>query len=650
MTGTSEPGDHLEISGASGSNSCRATVARDGTWECSLRGLPDGPAIVVRAVSLDTGASAPTRTIAVLSPPSISSPAGGLVTGGGIRGTAYPGATVTVRASNGSGCSFPADSTGSWGCVLAPAASGRFTVTATQRAPSPFPAEDSLSGPAVPVTVDTNPPSAPTITTPGATSIPSGDPLTIGGAGETGATVTVYASNDSGSSMVCTATVQGASWSCVGSMPPGSYLVNALQEDAAGNVSAAGNAVSIQFTAPRPLPDAKPAPSSPSKSPTATPSPAVPLPPGTTPPNSSGPSSGPRLPGMPDWMGTPFTTASAPVVTAEAFPGWLRSLVLAVAALLLLALPARLLAATIGRNGADGRGRRGQAGIFGRNRSTAEIRDAEARLPTRGTSAPGTATGTVSSAATDAAAVSTASLNRWSIGAAFAAAAGLVTLSSPVDDAAAYVRVILAIALGLLAVNAAWAGIARWAAPHLAGRSARFVLRPWYLVVIGSAAVGSRLLGLQPALLFGLLLGVVLVEGAGRVARGRVAAVQVAAIAALGVLAWLAVGILPKPTGVVSAFAVELANAISLLGLGSAAVSLLPVGGLAGRAVFQWSRLAWVGLSLIVYTLLFALLLPVASLVETGQGTVVLILAAVGFAALSVCIWLWERFVEPARQ
>ena len=199
-------------------------------------------------------------------------------------------------------------------------------------------------------------------------------------------------------------------------------------------------------------------------------------------------------------------------------------------------------------------------------------------------------------------------------------------------------------------MNAAWVGIAHWTAPHLAGQPARIVFYPWLLVVVGAAAVGSRLFGLQPALLFGLLLGVVLTEGAGRVARGRVAATQVAAIAALGVLAWLTVGLLPEPSGVGSAFAVELVNAISLLALGSAAVSLLPVGGLAGRAVFQWSRLAWIGLSLIVYTLLFALLLPVASLVETGQSSIVLILAALGFAALSVCVWLWERYVEPERR
>ncbi|WP_431277677.1 Ig-like domain-containing protein [Leifsonia poae] len=650
VSGRGDPGDHLEISGASGGTSCRATVDEDGTWGCSLSDLPDGPAVVVRAVSLDTGSAAPTRTIAVLSPPVIAAPAGGLVSGGGIRGTAYPGATVTVRASNGSGCSFPADSSGAWGCVLTPAASGQLTVTATQRGPSSFPPQSSAPSAAVPVTVDTTPPPAPTITTPGPTTVHSGDPLTFGGTGEAGSTVTVYASNDKGSSMVCSAIVQGASWSCVGSMPPGTYLVAALQKDAAGNVSSAGNVVSVKFTAPRPLPNANPSPSSPSQSPTTTPSPAVPVPPGGTPsPSPTGPGGGPQLPGMPGWMGTPFTTASAPNVTAEAFPGWLRSLILAAAALILLALPARLLAVTIARNRGE-RGDRRRAGIFGRNRSSAEIRAAEARFSPRvAAEAPTAATRSDGlSAGADAASITSPS--RWSIAAAFAAAAALVTLSSPVDDAGAYVRVIIAIALGLLVVNAAWIGIARWVAPHLAGHRARIVFSPWLLAIVGGAAIASRIFSLQPALLFGLLLGVTLTGGAGRITRGRIAAVQVAAIAALGVLAWLTVGLLPSPSGVGSAFAVEFANAVSLLGLGSAAVSLVPIGALAGRAVFQWSRLAWIGLTLIVYTLLFALLLPVASLVETGQGTVVLVLAAVGFAALSVAVWLWERYVEPARE
>ncbi|WP_431247818.1 hypothetical protein [Leifsonia xyli] len=92
----------------------------------------------------------------------------------------------------------------------------------------------------------------------------------------------------------------------------------------------------------------------------------------------------------------------------------------------------------------------------------------------------------------------------------------------------------------------------------------------------------------------------------------------------------------------------ELVNALALTGIGSAAVMLLPLGGLAGRAIVQWSRWLWGGLSLVVYTVLFALLLPIASLVERGVGLIVIIGLAVGFAAASVAVWLWERFVAPA--
>ncbi|MBO0084270.1 hypothetical protein JRW42_15385, partial [Listeria monocytogenes] len=46
---------------------------------------------------------------------------------------------------------------------------------------------------------------------------------------------------------------------------------------------------------------------------------------------------------------------------------------------------------------------------------------------------------------------------------------------------------------------------------------------------------------------------------------------------------------------------------------------------------------------------LFALLLPVASLVQAGSGMVAVVVAALVFAVLSVSVWLWERYVEPAR-
>jgi hypothetical protein len=176
----------------------------------------------------------------------------------------------------------------------------------------------------------------------------------------------------------------------------------------------------------------------------------------------------------------------------------------------------------------------------------------------------------------------------------------------------------------------------------------RVLTHPGLLAVVAVTAIGSRILGLSPALLFGLVLGVALGPHAGRVRRGRIAAVQVSAVAALGVIAWLTVGLLAAPTGAFSAFLIEFANAVALVGIGSSAIALLPVAGLAGRSIAQWSRWLWAGLTLVVYTMLFALLLPVASLVETGAGTALIMLAAFAFAAFSVSVWLWERYVAPA--
>lgn len=646
VSGTGTAGDLIHVSAGAASTAgarCDAPVNANGDWTCGLATPPDGPGVVVRAESRNTGLEASDR-VDVLSPPVIAAPNGTLVSGGGVHGTAYPGATVTVRAENGSTCSFPADSSGTWGCVLSkPLPSGKHTITATQRAP--FSSQSSGRSAPVAITVDTTPPAAPRIGSPApGTETPVGRPLTFSGTGEDAAKVTVYGSDDNGSIVVCTAVVRGTAWSCTGTLAAGRFTVSALQRDAAGNVSGGSNPVAITVLTPAPSPSTSPESPRTTPSPHATPSPAVPVvPPGTTPsPTPFDPYSGNGGPTRPDWMGTPFTSASAPVVSAAVFPGWLRSLLLAVAALLLLALPARLLAVTVARE-RDGRPSRTRASIFGRNRSRAELRDAD------GGGASGAGASGASVASADTASGAAVPRSPWLIPTAFVATAALVTLSSPVEDAGAYLRVILAIAVALAAVNAVWVAVARWTSPHFGGGRATMIFRPSMLIVVGVAAVASRLLGFQPALLFGLILGVAFAGAAGRVARGRVAAVQLASVAVLGVLAWLTVGLLPEPSGVVSAFFRELANGVSLLGLGSAAIALLPIGGLAGRQVFQWSRGIWFGLALVVYTLLFALLLPVASLVETGRSTLVIAIAAFAFAALSVCVWLWEKYVEPSR-
>ncbi|MEV8212376.1 hypothetical protein [Leifsonia sp. NPDC077715] len=636
VSGTATPGDAVAVSAGStpgSAESCRASVRDDGRWSCGLASLPDGPSVAVRAEA-QTGSAASDRVM-VLHPPVIAG--GGTVpTTGAVRGTAYPGAQVTVRADTGATCSFPADSSGAWGCVLGgDLGDGHHTVTATQVAD--FSSQRSASSPRVVLNVDRTAPPPPAITAP-AGPIAPGAPIAFTGSGESGAHVTLYASTGQGTVVLCTADVTASTWACQGALPAGSFAVSALQRDAAGNVSGGSNTVELTVAGPAPAPSPSRTPS-----PTPTPTPAAPAPvaPGAAPPTSSGPSDL----GQYD---APFTTASAPVVSAAALPGWMRSAGLAIAALLLLVLPARLLAAALARGRRD-RGRRGTRGsVFGRNRPRADVSDASALFG--GGSARRAGRDASAAVATGAAASATTSpgISGWATAAVGAATVLLMSLSAPVSAAGAYPGVLLAIVLAVAAINAVWVLAGRGLATHLNLPAPRLVLRPGMVVVVAVAALGSRLLGLSPALLFALVLGLAFGPHAGRVRRGRVSAVQVSAVAALGVLAWLAVGILPPADTPFTAFLAEFVNVLALAAIGSAAVALLPVGGLAGRAIAQWSRWLWGGLSLVVYTVLFALLLPVASLVEHGVGVIVIVGVAVGFAAASVAFWLWERYVVPA--
>lgn len=636
VSGSGTPGDVIDVSGGSSpgaAESCRQTVGDDGRWSCALQSLPDGPGVPVRAESA-TGGGADSGRVDVLRPPIIAGD-GVVATGGGVRGTAYPGARVTVTAETGASCTFPADSNGAWACVLSGnLPDGRHSVTATQLAG--FSSQRSASSARVPIDVDRTAPGAPGITAPaGGASVRAGEPVAFGGTGETGAHVTLYASTSQGASVVCAADVTAGSWGCQGALPAGGYTLSALQRDAAGNVSPGSNVIALTVeaaaAAPTPSPTRTPSPS-------ATPTP-VPAAPGAVPPRLTAPRD------TDDWIATPFSTASAPVVSTASLPGWMRSVGLAIAAILLLVLPARLLTVALAR-GRSGTGRRRSVSVFGRNRPRSEMSDASPLFG--GTKKPPVAVSAAAPAAGTAAAASATRQPPWLAPLVALASALLVTLSTPLPDAAAFGRVLLAVTIAVAAVNAVWLLAGRGLAPHLGLPVPRVIVRPGLLIVVAVAAIGSRLVGLSPALLFALVLGLSLGPHAGRVRRGRVAAVQLSAVAALGVLAWLTVGLIGTPTGAFSAFLLELANALALVGIGSAAVMLLPLGGLAGRAVAQWSRWLWTGLSLVVYTVLFALLLPVASLVERGVGVILIVGLAAGFAAASVAVWLWERYVAPA--
>ncbi|WP_345764017.1 hypothetical protein [Diaminobutyricibacter sp. McL0608] len=627
VSGTGGPGDRIQVFVDAHGPACEATVDTASAWSCTVPSLSDGPDVIISAVVAGDTDLADSVNVAVLSPPTIAGGSNGFLTSGGVHGTGYPGATVTVTTSGGATCSFPVDSGGSWACVLSgPPPSGTYAASATQTAP--YSATSSRSSTPVDLTIDSSAPARPGLFSPAPnTTVPLGGAATFRGTGESGARITVYGGDDAGSSVACRALVAQGAWNCSGMLAPGRYTVSALQTDPAGNVSPASAAVTVTFaaTAATSSPSQAPSPSASSSTPGSAALPAPPSSSGTPTPSARAPHA--THGGLETWSGaSQFTSATPPTISPGAIPGWLRSLLLAAAALLLLALPARLLASTLARARAEHPGGE-RPRVFGRNtpHPIVDTDDADAHP-------------------------SGLAQRRLLTGSAYVAAAALITLSSPVDDFVTYLRVLVAVLLALVVVNVAWLVVPWIASTHLTGSRPKIEFLPRSLLLVAVAAIGSRLLGLHPAVLFGLLVGVIVTPALSRVASGRLAAAQVAGLAGIGVLAWLTLGPLPDPSDPLTAFGTELADAITLLALGSAAISLLPVGGFAGRAIFLWSRRVWGALSLAVYTVLFALLLPVARLWTAGNVSLVLVVGVVAFAALSVSVWLWERFVEPARQ
>lgn len=630
VRGTKAQGAGIQLLiGSSGEPACIVDADDSTSWECSIS-VSDGPGIVIRAAQTGLGDTLTTQlTVSSLSAPVISPTD---VTNGGVRGTGYPGATVTATADDGSSCSFPADASGSWFCVLGEGlSSGRHTITATQTASFTNGKHSAASAP-ITVTIDRDAPAAPVITSPVVGTLMPLGPSSYTGTGEDGATVTVFADSTS----VCSAVVTGGQWSCQGAgVPEGPHLVLAIQQDLAGNTSGASAAFTLRYASPS---TASPAPT---PGPTSA-APVVPAPgtPGASPapspsqtgrPDASGPapSFGGGGGGSGPWASaTPFTATLAGSADGRGQPVWWVAVLLALAALLLIAIPTRMLASSVGPALRAAFATR-RAPLTGRNRSRSEFESAPRLGP------PSTVI----------VAVTTAVL-----------ASGFVILAHPVEGQPAYLRLWGASLAAIVLVNTVAVG-----AQFLLARFARFgplqiSPAPRWILTVGAVSMLSRFLGLQPALLFGLIAEARPVKAPTEVEdspaadpaiTGRLAHVRISAAAAIGALAWLVSAVMAEPVGAAQSFVTEVVNVTAMAGIGSAAIALLPIGSLGGLAVFRWSRSVWSLTALAAFTLLFGLLGPAITAAGSAAVLTSVVIVVLIFAAVGATAWAWTRYLRP---
>ncbi|TFC14619.1 hypothetical protein E3O19_10500 [Cryobacterium algoritolerans] len=630
VSGTRQAGQEIQLLSPTGGDPlCIVAAGQSTVWTCTRVPLPSGPSVPLRIVVTGEPALAAEQAIAVLAAPVVSGgPTGGGASNGVVRGSGYPNASVITELSSGQRCTSTADGAGAWSCTFGGSlASGPVDVTAVQQTSFSLPSSSNSSAPLT-LRFDVDAPAAPGLASPSDSARLPLSGATYQGAGEDGATVTVFA----GPYSVCTVVVSGGAWRCAaGGVAAGTYQVRVVQQDPAGNMSGGSPAITVFYgDAPPPTPSAGGASAAPVAPPsgdgtTEAPAPALPAPP----PDAALPAP-PALPpahgrdatvpptGLAGGWNDPTQFATAVLPPGSAF-SWLQAALLAFGCLLLLAIPARLLSGTIARARA-GRPLWPLAPIAGRNRPRDDFETAPTVL-----------------------------VNRWLVaGAALVSAATLVMLSGPVGSRPAYLRLLVAVMIALLVVNGVGALVPRWWGRQVLGLNVSVTFLPRYLLLVGVYALTSRVFEIHPALLFGLLGSVTIAADSRPERRGQLAAVRAGSLILLAVAGWLALGVLPQAIGLTGAFGAEVANSIVLAAIGSAAIVLVPIGSTSGRSILAWSPPVWAGLTVLAFTIMFAVLSPTMTPWH-GNGTITLLWVAAGaFAALSTGAWAWQRFVAPA--
>ena len=583
ITGAMNPTATVEVS-APAAHSCSIDVGAE-VWSCEFELAAGNHTITATQTGADATVTTLTVPIRVLGAPVITTT--GLTTGT-LNGTGFPGAGIEISGDVGKSCGAVL-ANGSWSCPLG-VGTGTYSLSATQTWANVRSERGGSTDPVF-VRVDADPPARPAFTAPTSGTHITTQPTAFTGTGEIDGRVDVF----SDSVRVCASPVVSGKWTCSAALANGEHLIQAIQWDAAGNPS--GMSIGFAVTAgPAAVPETPVQPQSKPAPVPATPlDPVVPAPTAPFLPPPVGGTSG--LPPLETWEVPTGYGAAIPSAATTNSASWMVGLILGIGFAILVALPLRLLVTTYRR-------KRGYLPL-----------DPETPKPLLSPRV-------------------TAMLF-------LAAAVLLAALAGGVQAEVRYLRLAIAIGLALAALN----GVAVLAAKLLGrtfGWSLGIRLAPLLLAIAAVTALVSRIAGIQPPIVVGIVLAVRFAPSVVGRARGIVSFAQVSAIVLLGVVAWLLHSALGSVTGFFPSLVSETLSALTIAALGSALVMLLPVHRMPGRLIWEWSRSAWAGV-----TLVSATVAGVTIAGGSGFPAPWVIGGALAFAAISVGVWAWVQFVEP---
>jgi hypothetical protein len=226
---------------------------------------------------------------------------------------------------------------------------------------------------------------------------------------------------------------------------------------------------------------------------------------------------------------------------------------------------------------------------------------------------------------------------------ALGAAVLFAALAGGVQGEVRYLRLVLAIAVALAVLGCLGVVLPAKVAGSALGSRAGIRLVPAFLVIGALTALVSRAGGIQPPIIIGVVVAAAFLPGTPARTGAIASLAQLGAITLLGFGAWLGHSAIGPVDGFVPSLASEILATLCIAALGSVVLLLLPVGRMPGRLVFEWSKPAWFAAALAASTLAAVVIVQAPSFPVVWIGA-----AALLFGTASLATWCWVRFVEPA--
>lgn len=618
LTGDAAAGESVTLT-SPGASSLTVTATTDNRWSGTLQGLSNGQSVVITATS---GDQTETREIAVLGPPDIDV---NQTREGVFGGSGLPGATVAVQGLGGAKTAT-VTSSGRWEVSFSqderPA--GQATITATQTARGQgWPPNSTSNAATRQASISWTPQEVPSpaFTSPASGARITGSPVQVAGTGVDGATVSVFADNGSGS---CTATVSGGRWSCAvpvaGEGTITFYASQALvpsRPSQPGTLSVAlalggvGGADEDDDEAEEePGPSATPTPE-PDDGASPTPIPGIDADDGDT-----GAGRQPIGPierslgtgwGIPTGFGFMLPDARSVLDPIR----WVTAIALAIAFVLFVALPLRLLFAALQR-----RFHVPRLHLTGRNQNVPAEADADGPPLKPRTLAAVTLAGS----------------------------AAVIAIAWGVDAQPSSLRLLVAVGIGLVLLNLLAVALPAWIGRARLGLSIEARTLPFLVLVGAVLALISRGFDLDPPIITGVIGTFAFVAGESRSRRVAVNLGQFGTIFLVSIAAWWAHALVGPGLGAERILLREVLATMVLAGVGSLVVLALPVRGLPGRMIYDWSRPVWIGTA--GTSVVLAALMLLGDLGTTHFPALLLGILAACFGGLCVLVWAWFRFAH----